>query len=126
MRKFRIALLAVTILCGPTYALEVVPFDADAFARTRGANRPVALQFHSGWCPVCVMQERGVRALKDEKLFEQLVVYQADYFKEDELRRRFGVTSFSTLLVFRGSQERGRATGDFRVDDLRRLFAKAL
>lgn len=126
MRKFRIALLAVTILCGPTYALEVVPFDADAFARTRGANRPVALQFHSGWCPVCVMQERGVRALKDEKIFEQLVVYQADYFKEDELRRRFGVTSFSTLLVFRGSQERGRATGDFRVDDLRRLFAKAL
>ena len=125
MRKSCFAVLAAA-LCGPAAALDVVPFDADAFARARGAGRSVALQFHSGWCPVCVMQERGVRALKDEKAFEQLVVYQADYFKEDELRRRFGVASFSTLVVFRGNQERGRATGDFRVEDLRRLFSKAL
>jgi len=125
-RKSHLSLLLATLLTLPAWALDVVPYDADGFARARSTGRVTAIQFHSGWCPVCVMQERGVRALKDERGFEQVTVFQADYFKEEALRKRFNVSSFSTLVVFRGEQERSRTTGDFRPDQLRLLFAKAL
>jgi hypothetical protein len=72
------------------------------------------------------MQERGVRALKDDRALDQVTVYQADYFKEEALRKRFNVSSFSTLVVFRGEQERARTTGDFQPEQLKQLFAKAL
>lgn len=110
----------------PVWALEVVPFQAESFAQARSAGKVTAIQFHSGWCPVCVMQERGVRALKDDKELEQVTVFQADFFKEEALRKRFNVTSFSTLVIFRGEQERARTTGDHRAELLKQLFAKAL
>ena len=124
--KFRLPLLLAILLAIPAWALDVVPYEADSFVRARSNGKVTALQFHSGWCPVCVMQERGVRALKDERSLEQVTVFQADYFKEEALRKRFNVSSFSTLVVFRGEQERARTTGDFQPEQLKLLFAKAL
>lgn len=122
----RLTLLLALFLALPAAALEVVPYDAERFARARSAGQATAIQFHSGWCPVCVMQERGVRALKDDQSFARLTVFQADYFAEEALRARLGVTSFSTLVVFRGEQERARTTGEFRPETLRGLLARAL
>jgi len=124
--KFLLPLLFASMLANPAWALDVVPYEADGFARARSSGKVTAIQFHSGWCPVCVMQERGVRALKDDRALDQVTVFQADYFKEEALRKRFNVSSFSTLVVFRGEQERARTTGDFRPDQLKLLFAKAL
>ncbi len=122
----RLSLLLAAMIAIPARALDVVPYEADGFARARSEGRVTAVQFHSGWCPVCVMQERGVRALKDDRTLDRVTVYQADYFKEEALRKRFNVSSFSTLVVFRGEQERARTTGDFQPEQLKQLFAKAL
>jgi thiol-disulfide isomerase/thioredoxin len=120
------ALLAALLYSLPTLALDIVPYQAEPFAAARAAGKITVIQFHSGWCPICVMQERGVRALKDDKAFDQVTVYQADFFKEEALRKQFNVTSFSTLVIFRGGEERARTTGDSRPEQLRPLFAKAL
>lgn len=122
----RLSFLLALLIALPAFALDVVPYDADSFARARGEGRVTAIQFHSGWCPICVMQERGVKALQDDKALARVTVFQADYFKEEALRKRFNVASFSTLVVFRGDQERARTTGDFRAEQLRQLFARAL
>lgn len=122
----RLPLLLALLTALPAFALDVVPYDADGFARARGEGRVTAIQFHSGWCPICVMQERGVKALQDDRSLARVTVFQADYFKEEALRKRYNVASFSTLVVFRGEQERARTTGDFRAEQLRQLFAKAL
>ena len=119
-------LLLAGLAALPASALEIVPFDADRFARAQSEGRVSVVQFHSGWCPTCVMQERGVKSLKDDKALDRVAVFQADYFKEEALRKRFNVTSFSTLVVFRGEQERARTTGDFRSEQLKQLFARAL
>lgn len=119
-------LLLAGLAALPASALEIVPFDADRFARAQSEGRVSVVQFHSGWCPTCVMQERGVKSLKDDKALDRVTVFQADYFKEEALRKLFNVTSFSTLVVFRGEQERARTTGDFRSEQLKQLFARAL
>lgn len=124
--KYWPAVLAALLFTLPAWALEVVPYQAEKFAQARAAGKVTAIQFHSGWCPVCVMQERGVRALMDDKAFEQVTVYQADFFKEEALRKQYNVTSFSTLVIFKGDVERARTTGDSRPEQLRPLFAKAL
>ncbi len=120
------AALAALMFALPAWALDVVPYQAEKFAQARAAGKVTAIQFHSGWCPVCVMQERGVRALMDDKALDQVTVYQADFFKEEALRKQFNVTSFSTLVIFKGDMERARTTGDSRPEQLKPLFAKAL
>lgn len=120
------ALLATLLYSLSALALDIVPYQAEQFAQARAAGKVTAIQFHSGWCPVCVMQERGVRTLKEDKAFDQVTVYQADFFKEEALRKQFNVTSFSTLVIFKGDAERARTTGDSRPEQLRPLFARAL
>jgi len=125
-RMLGAACVFACLLVRPAWALDIVPYQAEAFAAARASGKVSALQFHSGWCPVCVMQERGVKSLKDDPALADAVVFQADYFKEEGLRKRFNVSSFSTLVIFRGDQERARTTGDFRPEQLRPLFGKAL
>ena len=119
-------LLLSALTTAPALALDIVPYEAADFARARGAGKVTAVQFHSGWCPICVMQERGLKSLRDDKSLDQVTVFQADYFKEEALRKRFNVSSFSTLVVFRGALERARTTGDFQPEQLKHLFAGAL
>ena len=119
-------LLLSALTTAPALALDIVPYEAADFARARGAGKVTAVQFHSGWCPICVMQERGLKSLRDDKSLDQVTVFQADYFKEEALRKRFNVSSFSTLVVFRGALERARTTGDFKPEQLKQLFAGAL
>ena len=119
-------LLLAALITPAALALDIVPYQADDFARARRAGKVTAVQFHSGWCPICVMQERGLKSLKDDKSLDQVTVFQADYFKEEALRKRFNVSSFSTLVVFRGALERARTTGDFQPEQLKQLFAGAL
>ncbi|MFN4148210.1 MAG: thioredoxin family protein [Rhodocyclaceae bacterium] len=119
-------LILGAFLAIPSWALDVVPYHADSFAQARAAGKVTALQFHSGWCPVCVMQSRSLAGLKNDPQLANVVVFQADFAKEDELRRRFGVHAFSTLVIFRGEEERARTTGDFEPEKLKALFAKAL
>lgn len=126
MPKTLMGLLAALCCSAEALALDVVPYQADTFARARAAGKVTALQFHSGWCPICVMQERGVRSLQNDKELAEVTVFQADFSKEEDLRKRFGVQSFSTLVIFRGEVERARTTGDFHADKLKQLFAKAL
>lgn len=63
-------------------ALDVVPYQADKFAQARAAGKVTAIQFHSGWCPICVMQERGVRSLQEDKDLAEVTVFLANYAKE--------------------------------------------
>lgn len=125
-QKNRLFFVLVAMIASPALALDIVPYHADSFARARSEGKVTAIQFHSGWCPTCVMQERGLKTLKDDKSLDRVTVFQADYFKEEALRKRFNVSIFSTLVVFRGEQERARTSGDFQPEQLKQLFSGAL
>lgn len=120
------AALAALLFALPALALDIVPYQAEKFTQARAAGKVTAIQFHSGWCPICVMQERGLKALQEDRSLDQATVFQADFFKEEALRKQFNVTSFSTLVIFKGVEERARTTGDSRPEQLKPLFAKAL
>ena len=122
----RLLLLLTVLIALPAPALDLVPYQADGFARARKEGRITALQFHSSWCPICVMQERGLKTLIDERAYDRVTVFQVDFFAEEALRKRFNVSTFATLVVFRGASERARATGEFQSEQLRQLFAPAL
>lgn len=122
----RLLLLLAALIAAPAPALDIVPYQADEFARARKEGKVTALQFHSTWCPICVMQERGLKTLMDDKAYDQVTVFQADFFAEEALRKRYNVSTFSTMVIFRGAKERARATGEFQSEQLRQLFAPAL
>jgi len=125
-RFFRtIAFTLMTFAAGIAHALTIEPFSADAFAAAQQAGRPVAVHFHADWCPTCVQQEKAFKQLSAESGLD-LTLFVADYDKEKALRRAMKIRSQSTLVVFRGAEEKARVGGETAVDRLRAALKAAL
>jgi len=106
-------------------ALEVKPFTAEALAAAQAAGKPVAVHFHADWCGTCKQQEKAIAQLKGEAGLDVTLLI-ADYDKEKDLRRALKVRSQSTMVVFRGKEERARLGGDTDPAKFRAAFKAAL
>jgi thioredoxin-like negative regulator of GroEL len=125
----RLLITAATLLSlGTTplaHALEIKPFTPEALAAAQAAGQPVAVHFHAEWCTTCKQQEKVLAQLKTEAGLD-LTLLVADYDKEKDLRRALKVRSQSTMVVFRGKEERARLGGDTDPAKFRAAFKAAL
>jgi thioredoxin 1 len=70
-------------------------YSADKIAKA--AQGKVIIFFHASWCPSC----RGLNASIDSNLAaipKDVTILKADYDKETELKKKYGVTSQHTLV----------------------------
>lgn len=120
-----LALVAALAIHGFAHALTIAPFTPQAFAQAQQAGKPVAVHFHADWCPTCVQQEKAFRLLSAESGLD-ITLLVADYDKEKDLRRQMKVRSQSTLVVFRGADEKARSGGETSPERLRAVLKAAL
>ena len=106
-------------------ALEIKPFTNEALAAAQAAGQPVAVHFHADWCGTCKQQEKVLAQLKTEPGLD-ITLLVADYDKEKDLRRALKVRSQSTMVVFRGKEEKARLGGDTDPAKFRAAFKAAL
>ncbi len=118
------AAAALSCMAWSAQALEFKPYSGEALAAAQKEGKPVAVHFHADWCPTCKLQQKSFAQLQTEKGLD-LTVLVADYDKERDLKREMKVRTQSTLVVFKGSEERGRTAGDASPDKLRATLKQA-
>lgn len=120
-------LLSAALLVSAAWAqaLELAPYSDAALAASQKAGKPVALHFHADWCSTCRAQQRALDALRSEPGLD-VTVLVADFDKEKALKQQLGVRSQSTLIVFRGADEKARLAGETSAERLRAALKTAL
>lgn len=106
-------------------ALTLAPYSEQALAAAQQAGQPVAVHFHADWCPTCKQQEKAFAQLQSEPDLP-ITVLVADYDKEKALRRALKVRMQSTMVVFKGQEEKARLAGDTDPDKIRAALKAAL
>lgn len=107
------------VLSGPAFLLlsvaalagETRPYSADAFAAAQADNAPIVLHVFADWCPTCHAQRPIVRSIADDPANPDLLVFEIDFDGDTGVLRQFNVRAQSTLIAFRGSEERARSVG---------------
>lgn len=94
----------------PAFAMQSNYNQAD-FDKAQSEGKKVVLQLHADWCPVCVKQQKAVKALSMDEKYKDVTFLKADYDQEKELKSRLGVKGQSTLIFFDGQKEVSRAQG---------------
>ena len=109
----RLALSGITslALAAAAAAGEVRPYSADAFATAQANDAPIVLHITAEWCPTCHVQRPIVRSLAEDPANPDLLVFEIDFDGDKGVLRQFGVRAQSTLIAFRGKEERGRSVG---------------
>jgi len=105
----------VIMLCVAAYAAragEPQPYDPQAFAIAQAAGKPILVDVHASWCPICAKQRPILASLERTPELSDLVVFDVDFDSQKDIVRQFGAQQQSTLIVFKGKSERGRSIGE--------------
>jgi thioredoxin 1 len=116
-------LTAATLLAWSPVAQAGQPFDAAAFQSAQNAQKAILVDVAASWCPTCKQQHPTIQQIEKER--PDLVVYEVDFDTAKDLLKKFRVQYQSTLIVFRGTKEIARSTGETDPALIRALVAKA-
>jgi thiol-disulfide isomerase/thioredoxin len=122
-RLYKISLVAATLVASSIIARAGEPFDAKAFQSAQNAEKAILVDITASWCPTCKQQRPIVQQIEKER--QDLIVYDVDFDTAKDVLKRFHVQYQSTLIVFRGSKEVARSTGETDPAVIRSLIAKA-
>ncbi|WP_137178957.1 thioredoxin family protein [Roseomonas sp. AR75] len=117
----------IAVMSAPAvHAAERAPFTAPAFAAAQAAGRPILIEVTAPWCPTCRAQRPHVDAVAADPRLREGVLFTVDFDSQKDVLRQLQVRSQSTLIAFRGAEERGRATGITDPEAIRALLLRAL
>jgi thioredoxin 1 len=103
-----------------------VPYTDAAFAAAQASGRPILVAVEAPWCPTCRAQKPILGALLARPGFADMVALSVDFDSQKDAVRKLDARMQSTLVVFRGSVERGRSVGDTNAASIEALLAKAV
>lgn len=122
------ALFAATMLvAAPAHAAEFRDFDHTAFAAAQAEGRPILLDVHAWWCPVCASQNHTIKqTVSMSKAYDRLIIFRINYDSQKPVWQSFGVRKQATLIAFRGRQEVGRIQYMTNKDKINALLASTV
>jgi thioredoxin 1 len=130
MRPFRLltALSAIAIVAtsAPAMAGPIQTYSVTAFKAAQKAGKPILVDVHADWCPTCRRQAPTIVEISRDPAFAKLVIFKIDFDKQVAEREALNARKQSTLIVYKGSIEKGRATGIVDRADIRTLASTAL
>ena len=110
----------------PLAAMEKKSFDAKAFEAAQAAGQPILVEVTAPWCPTCKAQAPILAKLGSQPKFQNVARFDIDFDSQKDLLRKFNVRMQSTLIVFKGTKEMARSTGDTNAGSIERLLEKSL
>lgn len=103
-----LAAASIAVTAVPAHAAEFADFDRAAFNAAQAQGRPILLDVHAWWCPVCGSQARTIKRVATPESYPRLIVFRINYDKQQDVWRSFGVQKQATLIAFHGRRETGR------------------
>jgi len=127
-RRHLLAAIAIVAAASfaPAASAADQSFDQKAFDAAQASGKPILIEVHAPWCPICKAQGPILSRLKGDARFKNLASFRIDFDSQKDLLRKFNVQKQSTLIVFKGNRETGRSTGDTNAASIEQLLAKAL
>jgi thioredoxin 1 len=85
------ATAAGAVFVTPVSATETKPYTPDAFAAAQKAGKPILVDVHASWCPICAKQKPILSELTTDPKFKNLVFFVVDFDSQKDAVKSFGV-----------------------------------
>lgn len=107
-------------------AATEAPFTQAAFIAAQQAGKPILMHVTAPWCPTCAAQKPIIDKLAADAAFKDLVILRVDFDSQKDVVRAVNARAQSTLIVYRGAEERGRSAGDTNAASITALVRKSV
>lgn len=122
----RRALLAVALAVVSGVALAASePFTEARFQALQNDGALIMVDIHADWCPTCATQQKlldDYQAAHPDRVLHRLLV---DFDKQKEWVKHFKAPRQSTLLLYRGTQQKWFAVAETRAEEIAKAIDAA-
>lgn len=125
LRSLFAAICVPLLLMSTAQANDMFVFSAERFQAALSDGGPLLVETYSTSCPVCWVQEPTVREIIQKREFGALRVLVLDVNSQQDMLVLVGAQTRSTLIVYKGGREVGRAIGITNPADIETLLKKA-
>lgn len=105
---------------------EHTTYTPAAFQAAQHAGKPILVEIHASWCPVCAAQAPILSELLSQPQFKEMVVFRVDFDSQKDAVKSFKARDQSTLIAFKGTTETGRSVGDTHKGSIEALLSHAI
>lgn len=109
-------------LSSTAFAGEISSFTEEKFTQLQADNAPILIDIHATWCPTCRKQGEVIDQYLQAHPESDLTVLKVDYDVQQKWVKHFKAVRQSTLVVFKGSEEKGRVIAETNKGKLFKLF----
>ncbi len=107
-------------------AAQRAPWTDAAFTAAQAEGRPLIVEVTAPWCPTCRAQAPHVTSALADPALASALLLTVDFDSQKDALRRLGVQRQSTIIAFKGTQERGRIVGVTDAGQIRDLIRSAV
>jgi len=127
MRKLASALIVgLFVVSLAPAARGGTPFEPQALAAAQATGKPVLIEVFADWCSTCAQQKAVLSQLLALPAYRDFQVLTLDFDTQKEALKLLGVRDRSTLIVYKGNQEKGRSTWQTSRESIAALLDKAI
>lgn len=106
---FAVVIFLALVSSKPAQA-EPAPFDERAFSDAQSTGRTIVLETYAFWCLPCRIQSPMLLRLQSQAPFNDVLILRIGEKAPHAVWKRFRLTGFGNLVIFKGRQERARGT----------------
>jgi thioredoxin 1 len=114
------AALFVALVPSAAHASAPIEYTDVAFVAAQAQGRTILVEAYAPWCLPCRIQAPIIDRLRTRPPFRDILVLRIGEKTPNLIWRRFRLSGFGTLVVFKGGREtaRGTATTEAAIADL--------
>ena len=126
-RNWALCLLpALVSVASPAAAAEIRDFDQITFRRAQAEGRPILIDVHAWWCPVCLSQSAKIKRIVKSPAYDKLLVLRVNYDKQKPVWKSFGASKQATLIGFHHNREVSRLAYVTNEERIRALLEQTV
>lgn len=110
LRTLAVAVFLISISAPLLAASPPAPFEQAAFVRAQAEGRTIIVESHASWCLPCRIQAPIIERLRAERAYAAVLVFRIGEKTPPPVWKRFRLTGYGALVVFKGEREVGRGT----------------
>ena len=118
-----LVVLALIFTSFATFALEGAShYNADAFQKAQNSNKMIVVDVYKDGCGTCAKQKPALEAARSQ--YPDAEFFRVDFVNDKQAVKKFKAIKQSTIIVFKGTEERGRVLGETDQEKILAMIAK--
>lgn len=101
-------------------------YDASEFMMAQKKGKTIVVDVYADWCPTCRAQAPILEELRTEKQSSDVLFVKVNFDEEKAFLRQNNIPRQSTVLVFKGMEEKARSIAQTDRNALRSVVLGAL